>query len=127
MLSLLVRWLYSLALWLLTPVYLARLWWRGGAEPAYRKRLRERLGRYALPPRRGRGGVVWVHAVSLGETLAAAPLVRALRSELPQMRLLLTCSTATGVAAGRELLNTEDDQAWFPYDTPGAVHRFLKR
>jgi 3-deoxy-D-manno-octulosonic-acid transferase len=127
MLSLLVRWLYSLALWLLTPVYLARLWRRGGAEPAYRKRLRERLGRYALPPRRGRGGVVWVHAVSLGETLAAAPLVRALRSELPQMRLLLTCSTATGVAAGRELLNTEDDQAWFPYDTPGAVRRFLKR
>jgi 3-deoxy-D-manno-octulosonic-acid transferase len=127
MLSLLVRWLYSLALWLLTPVYLARLWRRGGAEPAYRKRLRERLGRYALPPRRGRGGVVWVHAVSLGETLAAAPLVRALRTELPQMRLLLTCSTATGVAAGRELLNTEDDQAWFPYDTPGAVRRFLKR
>jgi 3-deoxy-D-manno-octulosonic-acid transferase len=127
MLSSIVRWLYSLALWLLTPVYLARLWWRGSAEPAYRRRLRERLGRYALPPRRGRGGVVWVHAVSLGETLAAAPLIRALRTELPQMRLLLTCSTATGVAAGRELLNPEDDQAWFPYDTPGAVRRFLKR
>ena len=127
MLSLLARWLYTLALRLLTPVYLARLWWRGSAEPAYRKRLRERLGRYALPPRRGKGGVVWVHAVSLGETLAAAPLVRALRTELPQMRLLLTCSTATGVAAGRELLHGEDDQAWFPYDTPGAVRRFLKR
>ena len=127
MLSVLVRWLYSLALWLLTPVYLARLWWRGAAEPTYRKRLRERLGRYALPPRRGQGGVVWVHAVSLGETMAAAPLVRALRVELPQMRLLLTCSTATGVAAGRELLQPQDDQAWLPYDTPGAVRRFLKR
>ncbi len=127
MLALLARWLYSLALWLLTPAYLARLWWRGRAEPAYRKRLRERLGRYALPPRRGQGGVVWVHAVSLGETRAAAPLVRALRTELPQMRLLLTCSTATGVAAGHDLLQPEDDQAWFPYDTPGAVRRFLKR
>jgi 3-deoxy-D-manno-octulosonic-acid transferase len=127
MLSLLARWLYSFALWLLTPVYLARLWWRGRAEPAYRKRIRERLGRYAWKPRRGRGGVVWVHAVSLGETLAAAPLVQALRTELPQMRLLLTCSTATGVAAGYELLNPEDDQAWFPYDTPGAVRRFLRR
>ena len=127
MLALLVRWLYSAALWLLTPVYLARLWWRGRAEPAYRKRLSERLGRYALPPRRGQGGVVWVHAVSLGETLAAAPLVKALRTELPQMRLLLTCSTATGVAAGRDLLHPEDDQAWFPYDTPGSVRRFLKR
>ena len=127
MTALLVRWLYSLALRLLTPVYLARLWWRGSREPAYRKRLGERLGRYALPPRRGQGGVVWVHAVSLGETLAAAPLVAALRNELPQMRLLLTCSTATGVAAGHELLQPEDDQTWFPYDSPGAVRRFLKR
>ena len=127
MFALLARGLYSFALWLLTPVYLARLWWRGRAEPAYRKRIRERLGRYALPPRRGQGGVVWVHAVSLGETRAAAPLVQALRAELPQMRLLLTCSTATGVAAGHDLLNPEDDQAWFPYDTPGAVRRFLKR
>jgi len=127
MLAPLARWLYSLALWLLTPVYLARLWWRGTAEPTYRKRLGERLGRYPLPPRRGRGGVVWIHAVSLGETLAAAPLVKALRVELPQMRLLLTCSTATGVAAGRELLQPEDDQSWLPYDTPGAVRRFLKR
>ncbi len=125
--AMLVRWLYSLALWLLTPVYLVRLWRRGAAEPAYRKRLGERLGRYALPPRRGQGGVVWVHAVSLGETLAAAPLVRALRLELPQMRLLLTCSTATGVAAGHELLQAHDDQTWFPYDTPSAVRRFLKR
>jgi len=127
MASLLARWLYSFALWLLTPLYLARLWRRGGAEPAYRKRLGERLGYYKLPPRRGQGGVVWFHAVSLGETLAAAPLLAALRSELPQLRLLLTCSTATGVAAGHDLLQTEDDQTWLPYDTPGAVRRFLER
>jgi 3-deoxy-D-manno-octulosonic-acid transferase len=127
MASLLARWLYSLALWLLTPVYLARLWRRGGAEPAYRMRLGERLGYYGRPPRRGRGGVVWLHAVSLGETMAAAPLLAALRSELPQMRLLLTCSTATGVGAGRDLLQPDDDQTWLPYDTPGAVHRFFQR
>ena len=127
MTALWARWLYSLALWLLTPAYLARLWWRGAAEPAYRKRLGERLGRYALPPRRGQGGVVWVHAVSLGETLAAAPLVAALRAQLPNMRMVLTCSTATGVAAGHELLLPHDDQTWYPYDTPAAVRRFLKR
>jgi 3-deoxy-D-manno-octulosonic-acid transferase len=125
--SLLARWLYTLVLRLTTPLYFARLWWRGRAEPVYRKRLGERLGRYALPPRRGAGGVVWVHAVSYGETKAAAPLVEALRRELPGMRLLLTCSTATGVQAGVDLLKPEDDQAWFPYDTPGAVRRFLKR
>jgi 3-deoxy-D-manno-octulosonic-acid transferase len=127
MASLIARWLYTLALRLATPLYFARLWWRGRAEPVYRKRLGERLGRYALPPRRGAGGVVWVHAVSYGETRAAAPLVEALRRELPGMRLLLTCSTATGVQAGVELLKPDDDQAWFPYDTPGAVRRFLKR
>lgn len=127
MASLLARWLYSLALRLLTPVYLARLWWRGRAEPVYRKRIGERLGYYEHKPRRGKGGVVWVHAVSLGETRAAAPLIDALRREFPGMRLLLTCSTATGVQAGLELLKPEDDQAWFPYDTPGAVFRFLKR
>jgi 3-deoxy-D-manno-octulosonic-acid transferase len=125
--SLLARWLYSLALRLLTPVYLARLWWRGRAEPVYRKHIGERLGYYEEKPRRGKGGVVWVHAVSLGETRAAAPLIEALRREFPSMRLLLTCSTATGVQAGLDLLKPEDDQAWFPYDTPGAVRRFLKR
>jgi 3-deoxy-D-manno-octulosonic-acid transferase len=108
-------------------VYLARLWWRGRQEPVYRKRLGERLGYYALPPRRGKGGVVWVHAVSYGENKAAAPLVEALRREIPNMRLLLTCSTATGVQAGLDLLHPDDDHAWFPYDTPGAVRRFLKR
>ena len=108
-------------------MYFARLWWRGRKEPVYRKHMGERLGYYELPPRRGKGGVVWVHAVSFGETKAAAPLVEALRREIPTMRLLLTCSTATGVQAGLELLQPEDDQAWFPYDTPGAVARFLKR
>jgi 3-deoxy-D-manno-octulosonic-acid transferase len=127
MLDTLIRGLYSLVLTLLTPVYLARLWWKGRKEPVYRKRIGERLGRYAYKPRRGRGGVVWVHAVSLGETRAAGPLIKALRTELPEMRLLLTCSTATGVQAGLELLEHEDDQAWLPYDTPAAVRRFLKR
>lgn len=108
-------------------MYLARLWWRGRQEPVYRKRLGERLGYYELPPRRGQGGVVWVHAVSYGENKAAAPLVEALRREIPNMRLLLTCSTATGVQAGLDLLRPDDDHAWFPYDTPGAVRRFLKR
>jgi 3-deoxy-D-manno-octulosonic-acid transferase len=124
---LIARWLYDALLWLGTPVYLARLWWRGRQEPVYRKRLGERLARYAQPPRRGKGGVVWVHAVSFGETRAAAPLIDAVRRELPSMRLLLTCSTATGVQAGLELLQPQDDQTWLPYDTPGAVRRFLKR
>jgi 3-deoxy-D-manno-octulosonic-acid transferase len=66
-----------------------------------------------------------VHAVSLGETRAAAALIDALRRERPGMRLLLTHGTATGREAGRALLRDGDRQTWLPYDTPGATRRFI--
>ena len=116
--------LYSALLRLLMPVYLLRLWWRGHAEPLYRHTLGERLGIYNSEPSKD---WVWVHAVSLGETLAAAALVRALRSRLPDAKLLLTHSTATGRHAGRSLLQAGDRQVWLPYDAPGSVQRFLRQ
>lgn len=119
----LARALYALLLRLATPLYLARLWWRGRREPAYRSHWGERLGWPAQPPVPGR---LWLHAVSLGETLAAAPLIRALREQQPGLQLLLTHSTATGREAGAPLLQPGDAQVWLPYDTPGAVRRFLR-
>ncbi len=113
---------YSLLLRLLQPAYALRLWLRGRAEPLYRERVAERFGFYAGRPN---AGWVWVHAVSLGETRAAAALVEALRVSHPGMRLLLPHGTATGRAAGRDLLSEGDHQTWLPYDTPGAVRRFL--
>ncbi|MBL8334059.1 MAG: 3-deoxy-D-manno-octulosonic acid transferase, partial [Rubrivivax sp.] len=115
---------YSWLLRALTPAYFARLWWRGSREPLYRAAWHERLGHYAgdVPP-----GRVWIHAVSLGETRAAQALVDALRRQRPDLRLLLTHGTATGREAGRALLRPGDAQAWLPYDTPGAVRRFLRR
>ncbi len=120
----LARGAYSWLLRLLTPAYLARLWWRGAREPLYRSAWHERLGRSheAAPPT----GRVWIHAVSLGETRAAKTLVDALRRQVPGLRLLLTHGTATGREAGRALLQPGDAQAWLPYDTPGAVRRFLR-
>jgi len=115
---------YGALLRLLTPLYLLRLWRRGAAEPLYRRFLGERLGFYKTPAA-GRGWV-WLHAVSLGETRAAAALIEALRARLPGLRLLLTHSTATGREAGQALLQAGDAQAWLPYDTPGAVRRFLR-
>lgn len=115
---------YSLLLRLLGPVYLLRLWWRGRAEPMYRHAMAERLGGYDGEPS---SGWVWVHAVSLGETLAAAALVDALRAQRPGMHLLLTHSTATGREAGMALLREGDRQAWFPYDATGVVKRFFKQ
>jgi 3-deoxy-D-manno-octulosonic-acid transferase len=119
----LARWAYSGLLRLATAAYLVRLWWRGRREPLYRHALHERLGFYdgqAVP------GALWVHAVSLGETRAAAALIAALRAEQPGLRLLLTHGTATGRAAGAALLRAGDAQAWLPYDTPGAARRFLQ-
>jgi 3-deoxy-D-manno-octulosonic-acid transferase len=113
---------YSMLLGLLKPAYVARLWWRGRAEPGYRHAIGERLGAYDGAPS---AGWVWVHAVSLGETRAAGALIEALRALRPGMRLLLTHGTATGREAGKALLQAGDRQAWLPYDTPGAVRRFL--
>ena len=118
----LARDLYSDLLWLLKPVYVLRLWWRGRAEPLYRHAIGERLGNYQVVQA---PGALWVHAVSLGETRAAAALIDALRSRRPQMRLLLTHSTATGREAGQALLREGDAQAWLPYDTPAVVERFF--
>ncbi len=119
----LARAAYASLLWLAIPAYLARLWWRGRREPGYRQHMAERLGWPATPPPPGR---LWVHAVSLGETLAAAPLLQALREQQPGLRVLLTHGTATGREAGAKLLQPGDAQAWLPYDTPGAVRRFLR-
>lgn len=113
---------YSLLLRALTPAYLCRLWWRGRREPGYRMAWRERLGHGAGAARPGR---LWIHAVSLGETRAAAALIDALRRARPGVRLLLTHGTATGREAGARLLREGDLQAWLPYDTPGAAARFL--
>ena len=119
----LARVAYSTLLRALTPAYLLRLWWRGRREPLYRHGLTERLGfgyRAAVP------GALWLHAVSLGETRAATALVDALRAQRPGLRLLLTHGTATGREAGRSLLRGGDMQCWLPWDTPGAVRRFLR-
>ncbi len=120
----LARAAYSMLLRLATPAYLLRLWWRGRREPLYRHALAERLGFASAAAAPGR---LWIHAVSLGETRAAAALVEELRRQRPGLRLLLTHGTATGRAAGLALLGAGDAQAWLPYDTPGAVRRFLRR
>ncbi|MFG6448288.1 3-deoxy-D-manno-octulosonic acid transferase [Roseateles sp. BYS180W] len=119
----LALWVYSALLRLLTPLYFLRLLARSRAEPLYRAHWLERLGCGAATA----PGAVWVHAVSLGETRAAEPLLAALRAAHPGLRLLLTHSTATGRAAGQPLLREGDAQRWLPLDTPGAVARFLKR
>jgi len=95
---------------------------RGLAEPGYLQAMEERFGHYAGT---AQPGALWVHAVSLGETRAAAILIERLRGLQPDLRILLTHGTATGRAEGERLLREGDRQAWLPWDTPKAVRRFL--
>lgn len=119
-----MRWLYSTLTWAAQPLLRRKLRRRAVAEPGYAVAVEERFGRYGQP---AGSGFVWVHAVSLGETRAAAILLAALRRALPGMRLLLTHGTATGRAEGAKLLQPGDVQVWQPWDTPAAVQRFLRR
>ena len=123
-----VRALYSGLVCLAQPLLRRKLARRGRLEPGYLEAVPERFGHYTQPAAQG---LVWVHAVSLGETRAAAILVEALRSEWQSrgwpFRLLLTHGTATGRAEGRKLLQPGDLQVWQPWDTPGAVRRFLRQ
>ena len=114
---------YSLLLRSVVPLYRLRLLWRGRREPLYATAIGERFGRYREPLA---PGALWMHAVSLGETRAMAPLVDALRAARPGLRFVFTHGTATGRAAGEALVQDGDRQVWLPFDTPGAVRRFLR-
>jgi len=125
------RFFYTLLWYLALPLVPIRLWWRGRREPGYRFRIGERFGRYrsgdAGDMSAARGDVVWVHAVSLGETRAAAPLIERITRASPATTILLTHMTATGREAGRALYGDSVQQAWLPYDMPFAIGAFLAR
>jgi 3-deoxy-D-manno-octulosonic-acid transferase len=121
-----MRALYTLLWWLALPWLPLRLWWRGRREPMYRAHIGERFGWYGRAPATS-PGAVWIHAVSLGETRAVAPLVERLLREAPQRTIVLTHMTATGREGGRALFGDRVMQAWLPYDLPFAMRRFLAR
>lgn len=120
-----LRVLYNL-LWLLAlPVALLRLVWRARKEPGYVQHVGERLGVYGKLP--AAGPWLWVHAVSVGETRAAQPLIDALLAHYPSHRILLTHMTPTGRQTGAQLYGGQPRvmQCYLPYDLPWLVRRFL--
>lgn len=123
---------YSAALFAAQALLRRKLQRRARQEPVYAQDVEQRFGHYKaleteLAPAPAPGTWVWIHAVSLGETHAAAALLQQLRQALPGMRLLLTHGTATGREAGRSLLQPGDVQVWQPWDTPGATRRFVQQ
>jgi 3-deoxy-D-manno-octulosonic-acid transferase len=123
------RLLYSAAWWLALPLVLGRLWWRGRKEPGYRRHVGERLGFYrGAASASSPAATIWVHAVSVGETRAAEPLIAALLDKYPDHVILLTHMTPTGRATGRELFGKHGPrvmQSYLPYDTGWMVSRFI--
>lgn len=123
-----MRLIYSLAWWFALPLVLLRLFVRGRKEPGYRLHIAERLGFYGGVPYDGKPPLLWVHAVSVGETRAAQPLIDALLAAYPTHQLLLTHMTPTGRATGKDLFGKQPRvlQSFLPYDTGWMVGRFLR-
>ncbi len=118
----LLRGLYSAVLYVLVPVTVYHLIWRGFRQGEYFLRWNERYAVYREAPP---GATIWIHAVSVGEVNAAAPLVEALLARRPDLRLLVTTITPTGSARVRALWQQRVEHVYLPYDLSGAVRRFL--
>ena len=118
-----MRLLYTILLYLLSPLLLARLWWRGRRAPAYRRRWAERLALY------GGGRLdnsVWIHAVSVGEVLAAAPMIRELQARYPETPLVITTTTPTGSEQVLKLFGDRVTHVYCPWDLPDVLARFFR-
>jgi 3-deoxy-D-manno-octulosonic-acid transferase len=118
----LARFVYSTLFTLLVPLIVLRLVWRARRQRGYLRHVGERFGSYPPAPDRP---VIWIHTVSVGETRAAEPLVKALQARFPERMVLLTHMTPTGREASEQLFGDSVVRCYVPYDLPFAVNAFL--
>ncbi|GIZ12852.1 lipid IV(A) 3-deoxy-D-manno-octulosonic acid transferase [Pseudomonas sp. NCCP-436] len=118
------RYLYTLLLHLALPLIALRLLLRARKAPAYARRIGERFA-FSLP--RMKPGGIWIHAVSVGESIAAAPLIRALQARYPHLPVTVTCMTPTGSERITALFGDSVQHCYLPYDLPWTSARFLNR
>lgn len=118
------RTLYTLLLYLAVPVIAVRLWLRSRKAAAYAKRIGERFA-WSLP--KFKQGGIWLHAVSVGESIAAAPVVKALQQQYPDLPITITCMTPTGSERIQSMFGDSVQHCYLPYDLPLASRRFFKR
>ena len=115
---------YLFLLYLSSPLLLAYFLWRSRKDPAYRQRLLERFGLGLQAKQLTPGGIV-VHAVSVGEVIAATPLIQQLQQQYPGKSITVTCTTPTGSATIQSRFGNSVQHCYLPLDYPGAVRRFL--
>tara|TARA_R100001377_G_scaffold76890_1_gene53953 strand:+ start:360 stop:1718 length:1359 start_codon:yes stop_codon:yes gene_type:complete len=120
---------YNILFTLILPLIIVRLLWRSLKAPAYARRWAERFGLAKLDAgqREQKGRWLWIHAVSVGESIAAAPLIRKLRAEHPELPIVVTTMTPTGSERVREMFGDDVCHVYAPYDHPLAVTNFLRR
>jgi len=120
------RTLYTALFYLGLPLVAIRLWLRARKAPAYARRIGERFT-YGMPTLQPGG--IWVHAVSVGESISAAPMIRALLERYPALPITVTCMTPTGSERIQALFANEPriQHCYLPYDLPCAAARFLDR
>ncbi len=117
-----MRVVYSALFYLLVPLILFRLIWRGFKAPQYWKRWSERFAIYGHEHAQG---VIWFHAVSVGEAESVFPLVRLILQRHPGTRILITTTTPTGSARVKAVMGSSVEHVYLPYDLPGSVERFI--
>jgi len=118
------RFLYSVFFYLILPLVLVRLLWRASRAPAYRHRIAERFGFFKSP---AHTGGLWVHAVSVGESIAAAPLINYFLAQHPHLPVVVTTMTPTGSERVQAMFGDRVFHVYAPYDLPDAIARFLNR
>lgn len=119
------RTFYTILFYLALPVILCRLWFRGRKAPAYRERWLERLG--VLPEFAADKAPLWIHAVSVGETMAIVPLVKLLQARHPELPIVMTTMTPTGAERVAATFGESVRHFYCPYDLPFALNRFLNK
>ncbi len=119
-----VRFIYSVCFYLAIPFILIRLLWRSRRAPDYRKRWAERFG-FFQPP--AKTGSIWVHTVSVGEFIAAQPLIKRLLNEHPELPITVTTTTPTGSARVLAAFADQVFHVYAPYDYPAAIRRFISK
>ncbi len=122
-----MRLMYSALFYCLIPIIVLRMLLRSRIAPLYRVRMPERLGFFKADTSGDTRPAIWVHAVSVGETLAAAPLIEDLLASYPGHRLVVTTTTPTGSERVKALFGDRVFHVYSPWDTPGAVKRFLRK
>lgn len=117
-----LRWLYSVLFYLAVPFLIYRLFKRAKQNPAYKERIPERFGHYSVSPLKQ---CLWIHTVSVGEFIAAQPLIERLLERYPQMPLVITTMTPTGSDRVKAAMGDRVVHVYLPYDLPHAIKRFL--